>query len=129
MLTVANINPKFLSFGTRKMEWDFFEIYEYRYPNIFAEKIWMVSFDLYEYADKLKEKYRRSVENSIENGPGEFEWIYKPIRQNVENAVRVLFKNMCPNIEITDEADDSFTPLEKLSFGPEPAKKRLSEQN
>ena len=129
VLTVANINPKFLSFGTRKMEWDFFEIYEYRYPNIFAEKIWMVSFDLYEYADKLKEKYRRSVENSIENGPGEFEWIYKPIRQNVENAVRVLFKNMCPNIEITDEGDDSFTPLEKLSFGPEPAKKRLSEQN
>lgn len=128
VLTVANINPKFLSFGTRKMEWDFFEIYEYRYPNIFAEKIWMVSFDLYEYADKLKEKYRRSVENSIENGPEEFEWIYKPIRQNVENAIRVLFKNMCPNIVITDKADDSFIPLEKLSFRPEPVKKKLSER-
>ncbi len=128
VLTVANINPKFLSFGTRKMEWDFFEIYEYRSQNIFADKKWMVSFDLYEYANKLKEKYRMSVENSIEKGPEEFEWIYKPIRQNVENAIRVLFKNMCPNIEITDKADDSFIPLEKLSFGPEPAKKKLTER-
>jgi hypothetical protein len=128
VLTVANINPKFLSFGTRKMEWDFFEIYEYRSQNIFADKKWMVSFDLYEYANKLKEKYRMSVENSIEKGPEEFEWIYKPIRQNVENAIRVLFKNMCPNIEITDKADDSFIPLEKLSFGPEPVKKKLTER-
>ncbi len=128
VLTVANINPKFLSFGTRKMEWDFFEMYEYRSQNIFADKKWMVSFDLYEYANKLKEKYRMSVENSIEKGPEEFEWIYKPIRQNVENAIRVLFKNMCPNIEITDKADDSFIPLEKLSFGQEPAKKPLTER-
>jgi hypothetical protein len=128
VLTVANINPKFLSFGTRKMEWDFFEIYEYRSQNIFADRKWMVSFDLYEYANKLKEKYRMSVENSIEKGPEEFEWIYKPIRQNVENAIRVLFKNMCPNIEITDKADDSFIPLEKLSFGPEPVKKNLTER-
>ncbi len=127
VLTVANINPKFLSFGKRKMEWDFFEIYEYRSQNIFADKKWMVSFDLYEYANKLKEKYRMSVENSIEKGPEEFEWIYKPIRQNVENAIRVLFKNMCPNIEITDKADDSFIPLEKLSFVQEPAKKKLTE--
>lgn len=128
VLTVANINPKFLSFGKRKMEWDFFEIYEYRSQNIFADKKWMVSFDLYEYANKLKEKYRMSVENSIEKGPEEFEWIYKPIRENVENAIRVLFRNMCPNIEITDKADDSFIPLEKLSFGPEPVKKKLTER-
>ncbi|MBN2666344.1 MAG: hypothetical protein JXR67_07525 [Bacteroidales bacterium] len=127
VLTVANINPKFLSFGTRKMEWDFFEIYEYKYPNIFADKIWMVSYDLFEYANKLKEKYRMSVENSIEKGPEEFEWIYNPIRQNVENAIRVLFKSMCPNIEITDKHDDSFIPIEKLSFGPEPVRKKLTE--
>lgn len=129
VLTVANINPKFLSFGTRKIEWDFFEIFEYRSQNIFADPKWMVSYDLYEYAARLKEKYRVSLENSIEKGPEEFEWIYKPIRQNVENAIRVLFKSMCPNIEITDKADDSFIPIEKLSFGPEPVKKRLSENN
>jgi cell division protein FtsB len=127
VLTVANINPKFLSFGTRKMEWDFFEIFEYRSQNIFADPKWMVSFDLYEYAARLKEKYRVKLENSIDKGPEEFEWIHKPIRENVENAIKVLFRNMCPNIEITDKADDSFIPLEKLSFGPEPVKKKLSE--
>lgn len=129
VLTVANINPKFLSFGTRKVEWDFFEIFEYRSQNLFADKKWMVSYDLFEYANKLKEKYRMSLENSIEKGPEEFEWIYKPIRQNVENAIKVLFKSMCPNIEITDQADESFIPIEKLSFGPEPVKKRLTEYN
>lgn len=129
VLTVANINPKFLSFGTRKMEWDFFEIFEYRSQNLFADKKWMVSYDLFEYANKLKEKYRMSLESSIEKGPEEFEWIYKPIRQNVENAIKVLFKSMCPNIEITDQADESFIPIEKLSFGPEPVKKRLTEYN
>ncbi|MDX9946597.1 MAG: hypothetical protein RBS38_04460 [Bacteroidales bacterium] len=129
VLTVANINPKFLSFGTRKMEWDFFEILEYRSQNVFADPKWMVSFDLYEYAARLKEKYRVSLENSIEKGPDEFEWIYKPIRENVENAIKVLFRNICPNINIAEKADDSFIPLEKLTFGPELAKKRLSEQN
>ncbi|HAX93756.1 MAG TPA: hypothetical protein DCY25_07410 [Bacteroidales bacterium] len=128
VLTVASINPKFLSFGTRKMEWDFFEIFEYRSQNLFADKKWMVSYDLFEYANKLKEKYRMSVETSIEKGPEEFEWIYKPIRQNVENAIKVLFKSMCPNIEITDKHDESFIPIEKLSFGPEPVKKKLTER-
>jgi len=127
VLTIANINPRFLSFGTRKMEWDFFEIFEYRSQNIFADRKWMVSYDLFEYANKIKEKYRMSVENSIEKGPEELEWIYKPIRQNVENAINVLFRSMCPNIVIIDEADESFIPIEKLSFNPEPVKKKLEE--
>ena len=87
----------------------------------------MVSYDLFEYANKVKEKYRMSVETSIEKGPEELEWIYKPIRQNVENAIKVLFRSMCPNIEIIDKADESFLPIEKLSFSPLPAKKRLEE--
>ncbi len=127
VLTIANINPRFLSFGTRKMEWDFFEIFEYRSQNIFADRKWMVSYDLFEYANKIKEKYRMSVENSIEKGPEELEWIYKPIRQNVENAINVLFRSMCPNIVIIDEADESFIPIEKLSFNPEPVKKKLEQ--
>jgi hypothetical protein len=116
VLTVANINPKFLSFGNRKLEWDFFEIYEYRGQNILADKQWMTSDSLFKYADILKEKYRVEVENSLEKGPEEFSWIYKPIRQNVENAIKVLFKGLCPNIEIIEAADDTFIPLERLSF-------------
>lgn len=116
VLTVANINPKFLSFGNRKLEWDFFEIYEYRSQNILADKKWMTSDDLYEYANVLKEKYRVSIEESLEKGPEEFAWIHSPIKQNVESAIKVLFKGLCPNIKIVEEADNSFIQLEKLSF-------------
>jgi hypothetical protein len=116
VLKVANINPKFLSFGNRKMEWDFFEIYEYRGQNILADRQWMTSDDLYKDATALKEKYRVETENSLEKGPEEFAWIYTPIRQNIESAIRILFKGVCPNIEIAEESDDSFIPLEKLSF-------------
>jgi hypothetical protein len=127
VLTVANINPKFLSFGNRKLEWDFFEIYEYRGQNILADRQWMTSDDLYQYANTLKEKYRVSTENSLESGPEEFSWIYTPIKQNVESAIKVLFKGLCPNIEIIDKADDSFIQLEKLSFDSDSEQKKLTE--
>jgi hypothetical protein len=127
VLTVANINPKFLSFGNRKLEWDFFEIYEYRGQNILADRQWMTSDDLYQYANTLKEKYRVSTENSLESGPEEFSWIYTPIKQNVESAIKVLFKGLCPNIEIIDKADDSFIQLEKLSFDSDSEQKKSTE--
>jgi hypothetical protein len=127
ILTVANINPKFLSFGSRKLEWDFFEIYEFRGQNILADKQWMTSEALYKYADTLKEKYRVSTENSLESGPEEFTWIHTPIKQNVESAIKVLFKGLCPNIEIVEEADNSFIQLEKLSFDAPLKKKKLEE--
>jgi hypothetical protein len=116
VLAVANINPKFLSFGNRKLEWDFFEIYEFRGQNILADRKWMTSDDLFKYADNLKEKYRVSVENSLETGPEEFTWIYTPIKQNVESVIKILFRGLCENIEIVDKADNSFVQLEKLSF-------------
>jgi len=116
VLKVANINPKFLSFGNRKLDWDFFEIYEYRGQNILADKQWMTSDDLFKDAAALKEKYRVETENSLEKGPEEFAWIYSPIRQNIESAIRIMFRGVCPNIEIAEESDTSFIPLEKLSF-------------
>lgn len=115
-LTVANINPKFLSFGNRKLEWDFFEIYEYRGQNILADKQWMTSEKLFEYAAELKEKYRVEVEKSLEKGPEEFEWIYTPIRQNVESAIKVMFRGVCKNILVADESDDSFIQIDRLTF-------------
>jgi len=126
VLAVVNINPKFLSFGNRKLEWDFFEIYEFRGQNILADRKWMTSDDLYKYADNLKEKYRVSIENSLEIGPEEFTWIYTPIKQNVESVIKILFKGLCENIEIVDEADNSFVQLEKLSFETPLEQKKLA---
>lgn len=126
-LIVANINPKFLSFGNRKLEWDFFEIYEFRNQNPLAEKRWMTSDDLYKYANRIKENYRVDTEKSLENGPEEFEWIYNPIRKNVENTIKVLFGGLCNKILIAEKPDDDFVPLEEVKFEALPEPSRLKE--
>ena len=64
-LIVANINPRFLSFGNRKLEWEFFETLEYRRQLPLTGKRWMTSDDLAEKADKLKEEIRLETENSL----------------------------------------------------------------
>ncbi len=115
-LMVANINPKFLSFGNRKLEWDFFEIFEFRSQNALAEKRWMTTDNLYMYANKIKEEYRLNTEKSLEKGPEEFEWIYKPIMQTVINAIKIIFGGICKNVTIAETADDTFVPVEKIKF-------------
>ncbi|HOP59311.1 MAG TPA: hypothetical protein PLR52_07825 [Bacteroidales bacterium] len=114
-LLVANITPKFLSFGTRNLEWDFFEILEYRRQNRLAEKRWMTSDDLHEYANKIKEDIRVNTEKSLEKGPEEFSWIYAPIRQNAENTIRILFGGFFQKIKIVENFDKSFYCIDNLS--------------
>jgi len=115
ILEVANINPKFLSFGSRKLEWDFFEILEFRSQNPFAENRWMTSDDLYIYANKVKEEYRIRTEQSLEKGPEDIMWIYKPLKENVKNIIKVLFRSVFPDIRFVNDADDSFMDIESLS--------------
>ena len=113
-LIVANINPRFLSFGNRKLEWEFFETLEYRRQLPLTTKRWMTSDDLAEKADKLKEEIRLETEHSLESGPEEFAWIMEPIRENVENTIRIMFRGICSNIRIAELADKSFVPLEGI---------------
>ncbi len=124
-LLVANINPKFLSFGNRKLEWDFFEIYEFRAQNTFAEKRWMTTDSLYKYANKVKEEYRLNTEKSLEKGPEEFEWIYVPIKQTVINTIKVIFGGLCKNITIAETADETFVPVETIRFDVVPPSAKL----
>lgn len=121
-LIVANINPRFLSFGNRKLEWEFFETLEYRRQLPLTMKRWMTSDDLADKADRLKEEIRLETEHSLESGPEEFAWIMEPIRENVENTIRILFKGICSNIRIAELADSSFVPLEGVRL------ERLEEQ-
>ena len=125
-LLVANISPKFLSFGNRKLEWDFFEILEYRSQNPLAGKKWMASDDLYQYANALKEKYRTETENSLEKGPEEFAWIHSPIRQNVESIIKILFEGLCVKVKIVDRTDNSFVTLDNISFDRIPQQKVIN---
>jgi len=113
-LIVANINPRFLSFGNRKLEWEFFETLEYRRQLPLTVKRWMTSDDLAERAEKLKEDIRLQTEHSLESGPEEFAWIMEPIRENVENTIRIMFKGICSNIRIAEMPDNSFVPLESI---------------
>ncbi len=113
-LIVANINPKFLSFGNRKLEWEFFEALEYRRQMPLTTKRWMTSDDLAEKVEKLKEEIRLQTEHSLENGPEEFAWIMEPIRENVGNTIRIMFRGICSNIRIAELPDNSFVPLEGI---------------
>lgn len=116
ILSVANINPKFLSFGNRKLEWDYFEILEYKNILPLTVKRWMTGDDLSKYAAKIKEEYRLNTENSLQKGPEEFAWIHTPIKNNVESLIKILFSGLCRNIQIVDKTDESFIELDKLSL-------------
>ena len=113
-LIVANINPRFLSFGNRKLEWEFFETLEYRRQLPLTVRRWMTSDDLAEKAEKLKEEIRIQTEHSLESGPEEFAWIMGPIRENVENTIRIMFRGICSNIRIAELPDNSFVPLDGI---------------
>jgi hypothetical protein len=121
-LVVANINPRFLSFGNRKLEWEFFETLEYRRQLPLTTKRWMTSDDLAERAERLKEEIRLQTEHSLESGPEEFAWIMEPIRENVENTIRIMFRGVCRNIHIAERADKTFVPIEEIKID------RLQEQ-
>ncbi|MCB0800329.1 MAG: hypothetical protein KDB91_07490, partial [Bacteroidales bacterium] len=124
-LIVANINPRFLSFGNRKLEWEFFETLEYRRQLPLTVKRWMTSDDLAERAEKLKEEIRLETEHSLESGPEEFAWIMEPIRENVENTIRIMFKGVTSNIRIAEMADNTFVPIEGIKLGKLEENKRL----
>lgn len=127
-LIVANINPRFLSFGNRKLEWEFFETLEYRRQLPLTGKRWMTSDDLADKAEKLKEEIRLQTEHSLESGPEEFTWIMGPIRENVENTIRIMFKGLCSNIRIAELADNSFVPLEAIRLDRLEEKKNIEPQ-
>ncbi len=113
-LIVANVNPCFLSFGERKVEWEFFETFEYRRQLPVTARRWMTSDDLGERTAELKEEIRLQTEESVRKGPEELAWISEPIRENVENTIRVLFKGICSNIHFAEKHDDTFVRLEAL---------------
>ena len=127
VLSVGNINPKFLSFGNRKLEWDFFEIFEYKNIIPLTGKRWMVSDDLSQYAAGIKEEYRLNTENSLEKGPEEFAWIHTPVKNNVESLVKILFSGLCRNISIVDNPDNSFVQIDNLNLKELSGKKTLNE--
>ena len=101
---------------------EFFETLEYRRQLPLTGKRWMTSDDLAEKADRLKEEIRLETEHSLESGPEEFSWIMEPIRENVGNTIRIMFRGLCSNIRIAELADDSFLPLEGIRL------ERLEEQ-
>jgi hypothetical protein len=127
VLSVANINPKFLSFGNRKLEWDFFEILEHKNIIPLTGKRWMACDDLQEYAGKIKEEYRLETEKSLERGPEEFSWIHAPIKNNVESLIKILFSGLCRNIKIAGNPDISFVQLDDLNLGELSGKRSMIE--
>jgi hypothetical protein len=52
----------------------------------------MTSDDLAEKAENSRRRSGCRQRHSLESGPEEFAWIMEPIRENVENTIRIMFK-------------------------------------
>ncbi|MDR0941262.1 MAG: hypothetical protein LBM68_03445 [Bacteroidales bacterium] len=107
IITVANINPKFLSFKDLNYSWKISEILEYKQPT-FAENHWGTSTKLQELCGKMKEDLRLKTHEEVKNGPQEMKWLIKPLEEKIINLLNIAFGK---TIKIVATSDDSFKAL------------------
>jgi hypothetical protein len=109
-VTVANIQPKFLSFSDLNYDWKLAEVLEYTVPLI-GEKYWQTSKDLEALNSEMKENYRKHINEEVKNGPVEMEWVLTPLKKQVSGALEMLLGAQGRKIKIVDKYDDSFKML------------------
>ncbi|HWR33495.1 MAG TPA: hypothetical protein VN451_08220 [Chitinophagaceae bacterium] len=113
-LTVANINPKFLSFSDLNYDWKIAEVLEYTVPLI-GEKHWETTKDLEALNSEMKENYRKRINEEVKNGPAEMEWVLTPLKKQVAGALELMLGANGRKIKIVEKSDDSFQTLKELS--------------
>ena len=109
-VTVANIQPKFLSFSDLNYDWKLAEVLVYSVPLI-GEKFWQTSKDYEELNGEMKENYRKRINEEVKNGPVEMEWVLAPLKKQVAGALEMLLGAKGRKIKIVEKYDDSFKRL------------------
>ena len=104
-LTVANINPKFLSFSDLNYDWKIAEVLEYTIPLI-GEKYWQTSKNLDALNGEMKENYRKRINEEVKNGPVEMEWVLTPLKKQVAGALELMLGANGRKIKIVEKFDD-----------------------
>lgn len=113
-LTVANINPKFLSFSDLNYDWKIAEVLEWSVPLI-GEKHWSTTKDLEALNSEFKETYRKRINEEVKNGPAEMEWVLNPLKKQVAGALELMLGANGRKIKIVEKFDDSFQTLKELA--------------
>jgi hypothetical protein len=113
-LTVANIQPKFISFSDLNYDWKIAEVLQYDVPLV-GEKKWETSKSLEALNSELKENYRKRINEEVKNGPAEMEWMLAPLKKQVEGALEMFLGAQGREIKIVEKFDDSFKALKEYA--------------
>lgn len=113
-LTVANIQPKFLSFSDLNYDWKIAEVLMYSVPLV-GEKHWQTTKDLEALNSEMKENYRKRINEEVKNGPAEMEWVLTPLKKQVASALELMLGANGRKIKIVEKFDDSFKALTEFS--------------
>ena len=114
-LSIANINPRFLSFNDLAYHWKISEIMEYREP-LLGKEHWRKSKDLHELKSQIQERLRERTHYEVKNGPEELAWVTEPLKKQIEGTLGLLFGASDRTIEIVDNFDESFVSLEQYTI-------------
>jgi Ca2+/Na+ antiporter len=117
-LTVANINPKFLSFKDLNYSWKIAEIIEYRKPFI-GSNHWRKSTELEGLGGQIKEDLRNRTHEEVKNGPEELNWIVDPMRKQITSTLELLLGIPGRTIKFVDDFDTAFKSLDEYTEGNE----------
>ena len=113
-LTVANINPKFLSFSELNYDWKIAEVLQYDVPLI-GEKHWETTKNLEALNGEMKEDYRKRINEEVRNGPVEMEWVLTPLKKQVAGALELMLGSNGRKIKIVEHFDDTFQTLKEIN--------------
>ncbi len=113
-LTVANIQPKFLSFSDLNFDWKIAEVLEYDVP-LLGEKHWQTTKDLEALNGEFKENYRKRINEEVKKGPAEMEWMMLPLKKQVAGALELMLGAQGRKIKIVEKFDDSFKALKEYA--------------
>lgn len=113
-LTVANIQPKFLSFSDLNYDWKIAEVLMYSVPLV-GEKHWQTTKDVEALNSEMKENYRKRINEEVKNGPAEMEWVLTPLKKQVASALELMLGANGRKIIIAEKFDDTFKALSEIA--------------
>ena len=113
-ISIANANPRFLSFSKRNCVWEIAEILEYNEP-FFGGKHWKTNTKLDKMANDIKEEMRIKTERETENGPKELDWVIVPLRKHVETALELIFGVKGYRIRLTELDSGNYKSIKELT--------------
>lgn len=117
VIQVGNFNPKFLAFSSRKFKWEISEILAHK-KSIFKSEHWRSDVNTKSLISKITEEKRMQVENEVDKGPQELNWIKDALTKQIKSDLEFIIENHDRNIEfieVTDERFINFYQLKELN--------------